>query len=1686
MENEKNELSEKIDEPGFLAETALRFTTPAISYEIYDFIGQCLRQLNPEATVVVNSVNQEYRMIRAEAFSASQTRYEKIVTLLGFSPVGMSFQVANQVFGINQEIIQKIESGIHDLSFSTVPPKFSRAIEKLLNLGDIYSIAFMAGERMYANALILLPAGSELMHIDLIHAFVEQASVTLKRIDAERNEERYRSLFEFMQQGAFYQQADGHMVDVNQAALDMLGLSREEFLNKDPEYPGWHIIDENHTPLANHELTSRIALRTGKPFYNRVVGIYNSKKQDYVWAVLNAIPQFMPGESMPYRVFVTMHDITMQKLKDQELIRSEAKYKALVQQSNQALFLYDQKGNILEVNQAAIEQTGYPKEELLKMSVFDIDQDAAKRLDPENIWNSVEELQEKIIEVRHHRKDGTCYPAEVTLGKVSFLDQECILCLARDITERKAQEAAIKEERDKAQLYLDMAAFIFIIINPQGQVTMINRKGCEVLGYEKDEIIGKNWFDHFLPHHVSTKVKDVFRQIIDGNLESLEFYENTVLTSNNEERLIAWRNTILRDEAGNVTGSLSAGEDITEKRKAEEEIRNNYALLRMAGETTKFGGWSVNLKKERMVWSEVVARIHEMPEGYSPTVKEVVGFYAPEWQERIKTLFTDCAQNGKPFDEEMEIITAKGNRIWIRTNGEAVRDEAGRIIKVQGAFQDIHERKKADEVLKASMQKFKSSVDIMLDAFGMYNAVRDESNRIVDFRIDFVNEMACSLNQLTGEEQIGKRLCEILPAHKKSGLFDEYVKVVEKGVVLDKESIWYEDIYGGQLSRRAFDIKAIKFGDGFIASWRDITKRKITEDELIKSEARATALVSALPDLMFRLDHQGVILDYKASIDELYYQESNMRGRTIHEVTPKEFADMTVSKVTLTLQAGEIQEFEYQLPVPGKGLQDYEARMVPSGSNEVVAIIRNITAHKMAERRIAESEANARAIMEATHDVFILLDKNGILIDCNEAHARRLGMTRAEMVGKNVFDYLPADIGEKRKTYVDEVIRTEKPFSGEDFREGYWNEFSIYPVFVGGKITDRVAVYSMDITQKKKFLEALHESEQRYKELANSIADIFFAMDHNMVYTHWNKASELLTGIPAEEAIGKSLYDIFPDVRGTKVESFYLNALETNQPANYVNEYEIGGLVKSIDLHAYPSKTGLVVFAKDISDRINIEKSLKKSEEKFREFFHHASIGMYRSRLDGSSFIDVNANFASSLGYTADEMIGTSPLLYYAFPHDRERLITRLEKHGSVTGEEVQFVTRAGVIRDFIVTVRIDADHNILEGSLLDITERKQMEKNLKESERQKSSIISNLPGFVYRCANDRDWTMSYLSEACTRLTGYTPEDFIDNHKLSYNDIILPEYREFLWEKWQKVLEEKDVFVDEYRIIRADQEIRWMWEQGQGIYSDSGELMFLEGFITDITERKLAEEKLLENAAILRELNATKDKFFSIIAHDLKSPFNAIIGFSEFLIQDARHLDVKEIEDYSRMINSSANQTLQLLENLLSWARMQQGRLQFTPKQLVLNEIAKEVISLMIENAEGKNISLQNHIPRHIIVNADEEMLKTIIRNLFSNAVKFTHRGGKISITAEVIADEIMISVKDTGIGISSENIKKLFRIGSDFTMRGTNNEKGTGLGLILCRDFVERHGGRIGVESEVGNGSTFFFSLPVVSELLV
>jgi PAS domain S-box-containing protein len=263
------------------------------------------------------------------------------------------------------------------------------------------------------------------------------------------------------------------------------------------------------------------------------------------------------------------------------------------------------------------------------------------------------------------------------------------------------------------------------------------------------------------------------------------------------------------------------------------------------------------------------------------------------------------------------------------------------------------------------------------------------------------------------------------------------------------------------------------------------------------------------------------------------------------------------------------------------------------------------------------------------------------------------------------------------------------------------------------------------------------------------------------------------------------------------------------------------------------------------------------------------------------------------------------------------------------------------------------------------------------------------------------------------------------------------------------------------------------------ISNENGDIIGGIGVIEDITERKRAEENIKRKNEELEHLNAEKDRFFSIIAHDLRSPFNAFLGFTEIMTDRSFNLTKEEMTEYAHEIRKSALLLFGLLENLLEWSRLQRNIISVRKQLFPLRGIIEMSLNALTENATKKEIKIEVEVDETLMIYADDKMMQSVFRNLISNAIKFTHHGGSVKIKAEERAGFTEIAVSDNGVGIEPDVIHELFRIDRVVSASGTDGEPSAGLGLILCKEFVEKHNGKIWVKSEPGKGSIFTFTLP-------
>lgn len=376
-----------------------------------------------------------------------------------------------------------------------------------------------------------------------------------------------------------------------------------------------------------------------------------------------------------------------------------------------------------------------------------------------------------------------------------------------------------------------------------------------------------------------------------------------------------------------------------------------------------------------------------------------------------------------------------------------------------------------------------------------------------------------------------------------------------------------------------------------------------------------------------------------------------------------------------------------------------------------------------------------------------------------------------------------------------------------------------------------------------------------------------------------------------------------------------------------------------------------------------------------------------------------------------------------------------------------------------------------------EIDERLNSEKRLREL----SEAVEQSPASVI--ITDKTGTIVYANPKFVQMKGYPLEEVIGrNPRFFKSGVHDAKFYNNLW----KTITSGNIWQGEILNKRKNGDLFWEMVLISPILNDEEEIYRFVGIYEDITKQKEAEDevqkyldKLGESEFQLKQLNHSKDKFFSILAHDLKGPFSSLLGFSEFLINDFEELTLNEIKNYTINIHESTKNTFKLLENLLVWGNVQRNMIDLEFNNINLFEIASKVIELYSAEEGTKKVKLKLDMDINCIAYADENTIATVFRNLTSNAIKFCKADDIITISASKNEKEIIVSISDTGIGISEDDLAKLFRIDVHHTSVGTAQEKGTGLGLILCKDLLEKNNSTINVESKIGQGTKFTFNLP-------
>ncbi|MDO6534140.1 MHYT domain-containing protein [Alteromonas stellipolaris] len=453
-------------------------------------------------------------------------------------------------------------------------------------------------------------------------------------------------------------------------------------------------------------------------------------------------------------------------------------------------------------------------------------------------------------------------------------------------------------------------------------------------------------------------------------------------------------------------------------------------------------------------------------------------------------------------------------------------------------------------------------------------------------------------------------------------------------------------------------------------------------------------------------------------------------------------------------------------------------------------------------------------------------------------------------------------------------------------------------------------------------------------------------------------------------------------------------------------------------------------------------------------------------------------------GYSPEELIGQQGKILA--PDDKKSIYSSdFFEQKSVPTEQIIGTSREVVIvgkGGEYIPVRVGIGYTKVDGKALfvgffsDLRKRKAMEDALRESEAKFRSFISNIPGMAYRCLNEPNWPMEFISQAVSEITGYAADDFILPHpKITFGSLCHPDDVA----RVEAEVAAHKAFSIEYRIINKAGDIRWVTEHGVHVLDEQGNTIYLDGFISDITARREMEEELKAAKERAEQAAAARTNFLANMSHEIRTPMNAIIGFSDLMLAEKMP---PEQHGHLTTVNRSARSLLHLLNDILDSAKLDKGKLDLDYRDFIIREEVDTVISTFWLEAKRKRISLEVQVGSEVreAYNGVPERIRQVLNNLIGNAVKFTGDG---SVVLEVSSDSsfVYFKVKDSGIGMNSEQVNRVFDAFAQADASMSRKYGGTGLGTTISKQLVELMGGNICAQSELGVGSTFTFRLPLV-----
>ena len=921
---------------------------------------------------------------------------------------------------------------------------------------------------------------------------------------------------------------------------------------------------------------------------------------------------------------------------------------------------------------------------------------------------------------------------------------------------------------------------------------------------------------------------------------------------------------------------------------------------------------------------------------------------------------------------------------------------------------------------------------------------------------------------------------------------------------------------------------------------RDISKSKLDKEALEREKYLSDAFLNTLPDRIYFKDLESRFIrlsGYQAKLFGLN-NPSEAIGKSDFDFFSKEHADQAYKNEQEIIRTGKpliIEEKETFEDRPDIWVSTVKMPLYDNNGKIVgtFGISRDVTERKNAEDELAAERNLFRSLIDNMPDRIYFKDLHSSYIRINTFLAKLFGLhDPSEAVGKSDFDFFSKEHAGQAFNDEQEIIRTGKPLITEE-KETFEDQPDIWvstvkmPLYDNNGIIVGTFGISRDVTIRKKIEQELAAEKNLLRTLIDHLPDRVFTKDLENRFTMCNSSMLTRTGkADLDELLGKTDFDLMASSIAEKFFADEQEIIRTGKPIIDKEEFRedlnssiAWSLTTKIPLRDSSGKiTGIVGIGKDITERKrnemisqviyeigqgitttdNLDQLIKSIHQSLGKVvyaencfiaLHDQKTGLFHFPYFVDKFDQVPPPMAMEKSCTAYVLRNNKPFLFSQDSFDRLVKQNEVEQIGSYSPSWIGIPLRTPlkvigvlVLQNYEKAgVYTENDERFLVSVSSQIAlaiERKLSETDLVESEKalNESQKIAELGTYKLDFKTGK-WSSSKILDSIFGI-----DEFYERSVEGWSKLIHPEWKQMMNEYLMNhVIENHRPFDKEYKIIReSDGQGRWVHGKGELSFDTNGNLISMIGTIMDITKSKIAEEEIRLKNELLQVINAEKDKFFSILAHDLRGPLSSFVAVTQIITEEIQSMTLEEIKDITMSMKNDASNIYSLLENLLEWSRLKRNVMEFVKEKFDLHEKIISCILPVSEMATKKNIKISTSVPEDLVINADIHMFETIIRNLVSNAIKFTRPYGKINIVALKNQDnDIQISINDSGIGMTDELKSKLFLLNEKTNRKGTEGEPSSGLGLLLCKEFIEKHNGRIWVESTEGKGSTFTFTIP-------